>query len=83
MSLRLEHLVTPFSLMSEDEQLALIREIRRKRFFVKPTMAKTKAKKIEKKTTTRKKASSHEAVAAYLASLSPEERKALLDKASG
>lgn len=80
MSLRIEHLIKPFSLMSEDEQLKLIRDVRRNKFYVKPSMPKVKKEKVERKETARTKSKKKTAARDYLASLSLEERKALLAK---
>lgn len=80
MSLRIEHLIKPFSLMSEEEQLKLIRDVRRNKFYVKPSMPKVKKEKAEQKEKARTTSKKKSAARDYLASLSLEERKALLAK---
>ncbi len=65
----LEDLVNSFSSMSPEEQLEKIREIRRNKYVHKPALEKRKRK-------ARKKSSS--AVAKLLATLSEEDRAALL-----
>ncbi len=80
MTMQIEHLVKPFSVMSEEEKLALIRQVRHNRFEVKATMAKTKAKAVAKKSSARKGSAQKRMVLEYLKSLSPEEQAAALAK---
>ena len=76
MTVRLEHIIKPFMLMSEDEQLDLVRKVRHNRFVVQPSKAKTATKKTERKASHKKQAG----VKALLAGMSPEERAALIAK---
>jgi len=82
MSLKLEHLIKPFSAMSEEEQLELIRRVRHNRFTIRETKAKKKATKEKTKTEARSKSKTRKALKAALAALTPEEREALLERAS-
>jgi hypothetical protein len=75
MSLRIEHLIKPYSLMTEDEQIELIRNIRHNRFYVVETKATTKAKNVERKATVRNKSAAKHALLSLLRDMSPEERQ--------
>jgi len=94
MSLRLEHLIKPFTAMSEDEQLELINRVRYNRFVVKATMAEAAAEKVEAKKAARAaakpakatketKTTNKAAVMAMLKGMTDEQREALLAKVMG
>ena len=74
MSRKLEDYIPPFSLMSEEEQLDLIKTIRHKRFTLRPSMVKTAKKKTARKTNAKKEQTARKAVS----TLSANDKAALI-----
>lgn len=72
--MRCEDLIKPWTKMSYDEKLALIKKIRHNRYIAKPAKKKHVAKPVKKK----KRAAKSKA-AALLKSLTPEQRAAVLE----
>lgn len=78
MSLKLEHLIKPFTSMDEDEQLALINKIRHNRTIVRDSKPKRKAAKTERKKSAKTASAKKKKLLEYLSMLSPEEREKFL-----